>query len=119
MPAGLSTSARLDYYCGWYHVHPRRPPRHVPNHPPGNLSVRRSAFAATCGFSEREPLAYAHEELEWQAELQRNGGKIYFEPRAVAYHWNRPGFGNLLRRNYRWAYSSIEGKAESGAARMA
>ncbi len=119
LPPGLPVSARLDYYCGWYHVHPRRRSGHVPNHPPGNLSVRRAAFDGTRGFSERQPLAYAHEELAWQAKLQRDGASIHFEPRAVAYHWNRPGFGNLLRRNYRWAYSSIESKAETGAARAA
>jgi glycosyltransferase involved in cell wall biosynthesis len=118
-PPGLPVSARLDYYCGWYHVHPRCRAGPVPNHPPGNLSVRRAAFSNTCGFSERKPLAYAHEELEWQAELQRKGTPIYFEPKAKVYHRNRPGFGNLLRRNYRWAYSSIEAKAQTGAARMA
>ena len=40
-------------------------------------------------------------------------------PRAVVYHHNRPGFGNLLRRNYRWGYSAIESKAQTGAARQA
>jgi hypothetical protein len=64
------------------------------------------------------PLAYAHEELEWQAELARSGVRILFEPRSVVYHHNRPGLGNLLRRNYRWGYSSIESKARSGAARL-
>jgi glycosyltransferase involved in cell wall biosynthesis len=119
LPGGLSYSARLDYYCGWYHVHPRRPPGIVPNHPPGNISVRRAAFLGTAGFTERQPIAYSHEELRWQAELQRDGGSIVFEPRALVYHWNRPGFGNLLRRNYRWAYSAIESKAESSTVRLA
>ena len=119
LPRGLSASARWDYYCGWYHAHPRRAPGFVANHPPCNLSIRRAAFSQTCGFTERQPIAYAHEELAWQAQLQRAGVKIYFEPRAVVCHWNRPGFGNLLRRNYRWAYSAIESKAESGAARVA
>jgi hypothetical protein len=81
--------------------------------------VRRAAFASTCGFTEQLPIAYAHEELRWQAELQRNGAKIYFEPGAIVDHWNRAGFANLLRRNYRWAYSSIEAKAAAGAVRMA
>jgi hypothetical protein len=34
-------------------------------------------------------------------------------------HYNRPGFSNLLRRNYRWGYSAIESKATTAAARMA
>ncbi|MBA3497476.1 MAG: glycosyltransferase family 2 protein, partial [Gemmatimonadales bacterium] len=42
LPDGLSPMARCDYYCGWYHVHSRRPGGEVPNHPPGNLSVRRA-----------------------------------------------------------------------------
>lgn len=118
LPPGLSASARWDYYCGWYHVHPGRSPGNVPNHPPCNLSVRRAAFAATSGFVERQPIAYSHEELGWQAELRRVGKEIYFEPTAVVHHWNRPGFANLLRRNYRWAYSAIESKAETGISRM-
>lgn len=119
LPSGLPGTARLDYYCGWYHVHPRRPAGKVRNHPPCNISVRREAFLATSGFTERQPLAYSHEELRWQAELQRRGESIEFRPAAIVDHWNRRGFGNLLRRNYRWAYSSIEGKAETGIVRMA
>jgi glycosyltransferase involved in cell wall biosynthesis len=119
LPPGLSAMARCDYYCGWYHVHSRRPGGDVPNHPPGNLSVRRAAFAATRGFTEQQPVAYAHEELAWQAEVRRAGGRMLFEPAAIVYHYNRPGFWNLLRRNYRWGYSAIESKAPTGAARLA
>jgi glycosyltransferase involved in cell wall biosynthesis len=119
LPPGLPAMARCDYYCGWYHVHSRRSGGEVPNHPPGNLSVRRGAFAATRGFTEEQPVAYAHEELAWQAEVQASGGRIVFEPGAIAYHYNRPGFKNLLRRNYRWGFSAIESKATSRAARFA
>ncbi len=119
LPADLPAMARCDYYCGWYHVHSRRAGGEVPNHPPGNLSVRREAFGRTRGFTEQQPVAYAHEELAWQAEVRRAGGHIVFEPRAIVFHHNRPGFGNLLRRNYRWGYSAIESKAPTGAARQA
>ena len=119
LPPGLPVSARCDYYCGWYHVHSKRPAGAVPNHPPGNLSVRRGVFATTSGFIEQQPVAYAHEELAWQSEVQRAGGKIIFEPAAVVRHYNRPGLKNLLKRNYRWGYSAIESKAATGAARMA
>jgi glycosyltransferase involved in cell wall biosynthesis len=119
LPGHLPLSARCDYYCGWYHVHSARKPGQVPNHPPGNLSVRRNVFARTSGFTEQHPVAYAHEELAWQAEVRREGGTIVFEPKAIVRHHNRPGWGNLLRRNYRWGYSAIESKASSGAARLA
>jgi glycosyltransferase involved in cell wall biosynthesis len=119
LPPGLPAMARCDYYCGWYHVHSRRRPGEVPNHPPGNLSVRRAVFGRSGGFTERQPVAYAHEELAWQSEVRRAGGRILFEPTAVVYHHNRPGFRNLLRRNYRWGYSAIESKAQSGAVRQA
>jgi glycosyltransferase involved in cell wall biosynthesis len=119
LPPGLSASARCDYYCGWYLVHSRRPPGDVPHHPPPNLSVRRAPFLASSGFTEQQPFAYTNEERAWQAEVRRAGHRIYFEPRAVAYHYNRPGFGNLLRRNYRWAYTAIESKSCTGAARLA
>jgi len=119
LPPALPLSARCDYYCGWYHVHSRRPAGHVVNHPPANLSVGRDLFLSTSGFDERHPVAFAHEELAWQAELRRRGVPIYFEPKAVVLHRNRPGFGNLLRRNYRWGYSAIGSKAATGAARMA
>jgi hypothetical protein len=83
------------------------------------LSVRREAFAATGGFTEQQPIAYAHEELAWQAELAKRGVRILFEPGAVAWHRNRPGLGNLLRRNYRWGYSAIVEKARSPVVRAA
>jgi glycosyltransferase involved in cell wall biosynthesis len=118
LPPGLAPMARCDYYCGWYHVHSRRPGGAVPNHPPGNLSVRRDAFLRTPGFTEQQPVAYAHEELAWQAQVRRAGGHILFDPRAIVEHYNRPGFRNLLRRNYRWGYSAIESKAPTGAARL-
>jgi glycosyltransferase involved in cell wall biosynthesis len=118
LPPDLPAGARCDYYCGWYHVHSARPAGVVPNHPPGNLSVRRHIFAASVGFTEEQPIAYAHEELAWQAEARRSGVEIFFEPDAIVYHHNRPGFGNLLRRNYRWGFSAIESKAQSGAARL-
>jgi len=117
LPPGLSATARCDYYCGWYLVHPRRPPGLVPHHPPPNLSVRRAAFRATPGFTERAPFSYTNEERAWLGVLQKAGHVIYFEPRAVAYHYNRPGFGNLLRRNYRWASTAIEAKSQTEAAR--
>jgi glycosyltransferase involved in cell wall biosynthesis len=117
LPLGLTATARCDYYCGWYHVHSRRPAGEVLNHPPGNLSVRREAFLRTGGFTERQPIAYAHEELAWQSAVRLAGGRIVFEPAAMVYHHNRPGFANLLRRNYRWGYSAIESKAQFGAVR--
>jgi glycosyltransferase involved in cell wall biosynthesis len=119
LPPDLSLTARCDYYCGWYHVHSRRQGGEVSNHPPGNLSVRRDVFARTGGFTEQQPIAYSHEELAWQAAMRRAGGRIVFVPQARVYHHNRPGFGNLLRRNYRWGYSAIESKARTGAARAA
>jgi glycosyltransferase involved in cell wall biosynthesis len=119
LPPGLPASARCDYYCGWYLVHSRRPAGDVPHHPPPNLSVRREPFLGTPGFTEAQPFSYTNEERAWQAALQREGYRIYFEPRAVAYHYNRPGFANLLRRNYRWAYTAIESKSQTGAARFA
>ena len=64
-------------------------------------------------------MAYAHEELAWQSEVLDRGGRIVFDPHAIVYHYNRPGFRNLLRRNYRWGYSAIESKAPTGAARFA
>lgn len=116
-PPGLPASARCDHYCGSYHVHPARPAGYVPNHPPANLSVRREAFLAGGGFAERLPLADGHEELPWQARLSRRGVRIRFEPGAVAFHHNRTGLSNLLRRQYRWGYSALEGKAATGACR--
>lgn len=119
LPPGLSYSARCDYYCGWYHVHPRRKSTWVLHHPPCNLSVRRDVFLGTSGYVERQPIAYAHEELEWQADVLKKGGRIFFEAKAAVDHHNRPGFSNLLRRNYRWGYSAIPSKIETGTARFA
>jgi glycosyltransferase involved in cell wall biosynthesis len=117
LPPGLSTTARWDYYFSSYHVHPERPAGPVPNHPPANVSVRRAAFEATRRFTERLPVAHGHEELAWQAALARAGERCYFEPAAQVQHYNRVGLANMMRRSYRWGYSAIQGKAESGAAR--
>jgi glycosyltransferase involved in cell wall biosynthesis len=119
LPPGLPALARCDYYCGWYLVHSRRSAGWVPHHPPPNLSIRRAAFLRTVGFSEQPHLRYTNEERALQAELRRAGHRIYFEPRAVVYHYNRPTFANLLRRNYRWAYTALESKSGSESARMA
>jgi GT2 family glycosyltransferase len=119
LPDGLSATARWDYYCGWYHAHPRRRRGGVGHHPPCNVSVRRDAFLATRGFDERQPVAYSHEELSWQSQLRAAGQGIVFEPRAAASHWNRPGLLQLLRRNYRWAYSALQSKAEHPVTRLA
>lgn len=118
LPPGLPAMARCDYYCGWYLVHPDRKAGTVPHHPPPNLSVRREAFFRTQGYSEQPPMDYTNEERGWLGELTKEGHRIHFEPRAVAYHHNRPGFGNLLRRNYRWGYTAIESKHGTGAARI-
>lgn len=91
----------------------------VPHHPPPNLSVRRGAFLRSSRFTEAEPFAYTNEERAWQGELLRAGHRIWFEPGAVVHHYNRPGLANLMRRNYRWAYTALEGKSRSGAARAA
>ena len=112
LPSDISATARCDYYCGWYHVHPKRCGGIVDNHPPCNLSVQRASFKNTQGFFEQPPIAYSHEELAWQAELKKSGGTIFFNPMAKVYHYNRPGLGNLLRRNYRWGYGAIESKAD-------
>jgi glycosyltransferase involved in cell wall biosynthesis len=119
LPPGLPPTARCDYYCGWYLVHSGRPAGFVPHHPPPNLSVRRDLFLSTSRFTEEQPFSYTNEERIWQAELQRAGHRIWFEPKARAFHHNRPGFLNLLRRNYRWAYTALPSKSQTGAARLA
>jgi glycosyltransferase involved in cell wall biosynthesis len=118
LPAGLGITAQCDYYCGWYMVHPGRPAGYVPHAPAPNLSVRRDAFFAASGFEEL-PYAIASEERAWQAELRSKGHRIYFEPRARACHYNRPGLANLLQGSYRWGYAAIPSKSQSGSARLA
>lgn len=118
LPPGLPWTARADYYASAYHVHPGRKAGVVPNHSPANLSVQQSVFGGTGGFTERLPVADGHEELAWQGEARQAGVTIFFQPGAVAEHWNRGGLGNLLRRSYRWGYSALEAKAERGASRV-
>lgn len=117
LPPSLSFTARLDYYCGWYHVHERRRGGPVNQHPPGNLAVRRACLERTSGFVERQPIAYAHEELRWQAEAVAHGARFHFVPAAIVDHYNRPGLRNLLARNYRWGYSALPAKCEAGNVR--
>jgi glycosyltransferase involved in cell wall biosynthesis len=119
LPLGLSATARCDYYCGWYLIHPKATAGWVPHHPPPNLSVRRAPFLATQGFATEAPFDFSNEERFWEAELIARGHRIYFNPQAVALHFNHPGFRNMLRRHYRWGYTAVEVKSTTGAARMA
>lgn len=119
LPQALPATARWDYFCGWYHAHERHAAGRVSQHPPCNLSIQRDAFLATSGFNEAPSICYSHEELAWQAQFQKSGGVMCFEPKAIAYHYNRPGFIQLIKRNYRWAYSAIESKHEAGITRFA
>lgn len=119
MPDDLPLSARCDYYATGYHMHPRRPRGPVANHSPANVSVRRTVFRETGGYEEAHPVADGHEELAWQHRALQRGEQILFEPRAVVWHRNRPGLGNLMRRGYRWGYSSLESKAQAPAVRGA
>ena len=97
LPPGLPPMARCDYYCGWYHVHSRRPAGEVPNHPPGNLSVRRAAFRATRGLHRAATggLRPRRAGLAGRGSPDRRPHPV--RARAPSsYHYNRPGFGNLL-----------------------
>jgi glycosyltransferase involved in cell wall biosynthesis len=73
LPPGLSFTARCDYYCGWYLVHPKCRAGHVPHHPPPNLSVRRTEFLNTSGFSEQPPLEYTNEERKLAGRAGSSG----------------------------------------------
>jgi hypothetical protein len=59
----------------------------------------------------------AHEQRRWPALA--GGARFHFAPDAIVDHYNRPGLGNLLARNYRWVYSALPAKCESGNARFA
>lgn len=119
MPENLPLSARCDYYATSYHMHPRQRRGTVANHTPANLSVRREVFLGAGGYEEAPPMADGHEELAWQHRAAEQGHAIHFEPTAIAWHRNRPGVWNLLRRGYRWGYSSLESKASAPAVRGA
>ena len=119
LPPNLPLTARCDYYCSWYLIHPRAPAGWVPHHPPPNLSVRRSAFLSTAGYAVDPPFDFSNEERFWQSELRSAGHRFYFEPLARVAHHHRAGLANLLRRNYRWGYTAVEVKSTTGVARMA
>lgn len=119
MPPGLPWTARADYYVGWYLVHSKCAAGAVRHHPPPSLSVRRDLFLGSTGFTASVPLSYTNEERHWQSELRQARHSIIFEPNSVALHHNRPGFRNLLTRSYRWGYTALEGKSETGSTRVA
>lgn len=118
MPDGLPWTARADYYSGWYLQHSSRPAQAVRHHPPPSLSVRRQPFLGSSMFVETPPLFYTNEERRWQSELRRQEHKFVFAPSSVALHHNRPGLKNLLTRSYRWGYTALESKSETGSTRL-
>jgi glycosyltransferase involved in cell wall biosynthesis len=99
--------ARCDHYCSWYNVNSFLPPSWVPNHPTVNLSMIRSTFDRVGPFREDLPQAGGHEDLEWHGRLLDLGGRVRFEPRAVACHVDRDDLKSYLKHNYRWGYNSI------------
>lgn len=118
-PPSASAQVRCDYYTTCFHLHPGRMDGPVVNHTPANLVVRRVVFEATSGFTEAHPVADGHEELKWQQEVLAAGGTIHFVPQAVVEHHSRAGWRSYFRRSYRWGYSAVQSKAESGAVRWA
>jgi GT2 family glycosyltransferase len=119
LPPGSPITARCDYYCSWYLIHPRARAGWVPHHPPPSLSVRRAAYLSTAGYATHPPFDFSNEERFWQGELRAAGHRFYFEPAARVSHHHHPGVRNQLRRNYRWGYTAVEVKSTTGVARMA
>jgi len=118
LPPYLPMTARCDYYCSWYLIHPRAAAGWVPHHPPPSLSVRRTAFLSTSGYATHPPFDFSNEERFWQSELRSAGHRFYFEPAAQVVHHHHAGLRNLLRRNYRWGYTAVEVKSTTGVARI-
>ena len=81
--AGLSPMARCDYYCGWYHVHSRRPGRR------GAQSSARQPERSPRGL--RAPPAASPSSSRWPTRTRSwpgrrrcagRGGRIVFDPRG-------------------------------------
>ena len=119
LPPGLPVTARCDFYCSWYLIHPRARAGRIPHHPPANISVRREPFQSTSGYATHAPFYFTNEERFWQGELMSRGHWFYFQPEARVTHHHHAGFIPLLRRNYRWGYTAVEAKSTTGVARMA
>ncbi|MFW5782398.1 MAG: glycosyltransferase family 2 protein [Candidatus Muiribacteriaceae bacterium] len=62
-----------------------------------NLSIKRSLFESSGGFSE-DFSTYGFEDLELGYRLCGKEKKIYFEPEALAYHYNNRRLSCIMER---------------------
>jgi GT2 family glycosyltransferase len=69
-----------------------------------NLLVRASLLRAVGGFDERFPPAGFGEDTDLGLRLRRAGADVAFAEQGVVHHRVIPmGYGEFLRRRYRWA----------------
>jgi glycosyltransferase involved in cell wall biosynthesis len=109
---------RCDHYSSWYNAHPYQKEQYLPNHPAANLSMSRSTFNKVGPFNVELPTHGVHEEIEWQDQLHRLGGRILFKPSALVWHVDRSNFKTYMEHNFKWGYNSIQVKGRSNISRF-
>jgi glycosyltransferase involved in cell wall biosynthesis len=75
---------------------------YLPFAPSSNLGIRRDRFQALSGFDEDLPRA---EDVDLCWRLQRDGGRLCYEPGARVAYRHRPTVLGTLQQAYRWGYA--------------
>ncbi len=71
-----------------------------------NISIKRDLIKSTGFFDESFPFA-AHEDLEYGYRLQAHGMRLYYDRKAVGYHWHPLDLRGVTRRIYLMGHSSV------------
>lgn len=118
-PIRLSPGAGLwekcDHYASWYHHHDRLKGHVTPNQPTANLSLRRDVWERVGGFKLG---IFPAEDREFQERFRAAGFKVWFDPSAWVYHYNRVSYRAYMDHNFRWAYHGVAYKSGAGRSRF-
>jgi GT2 family glycosyltransferase len=68
-----------------------------------NLAVPKKIIKKYGGFSQKQNLG--SEDIEFGLRMRRNGVKIIFQPKAIAWHHERDNFKDFIKQHYRIAKS--------------
>ncbi|MBN1797655.1 MAG: glycosyltransferase [Spirochaetales bacterium] len=106
--AGYNTNlwAFCDDICSWYNSHPKLPSRYESDYlPAANMSIASDVIDMLGGF---EAGMIGGEDVVLCAKIKEHGFKIYFEPKAKVYHYNRNTFRGFINHAKLWAKDELD-----------
>ena len=93
----------------WFHDQEMTEKGFVTHLGSANFSVRKEVVLEVNGFNEKLITGY---DMDFSLKLRRKGYQLFYEPKAVAYHYppKRGDLGSILKHSYVYGYYSIENR---------